>query len=89
MVKLCTENRIHGMMNKSTTANLETTKILVVPQTDEDVVHRKYFCVNNHLVSLVELLLEAEENFQFCLQTLALWYFVFVLFIPVPRISQL
>ena len=24
-------------------------------------------CVNNHLVSLVELLLEAEENFQFCL----------------------
>ena len=32
-------------------------------KTDEDVVHRKYFCVNNHLVSLVELLLEAEENF--------------------------
>ena len=27
-------------------------------ETDEDVVHRKYFCVNNHLVSLVELLLE-------------------------------
>ena len=24
---------------------------------------RKYFCVNNHLVSLVELLLETEENF--------------------------
>ena len=27
------------------------------------VVHRKYFSVNNRLVSLVELLLEAEENF--------------------------
>ena len=26
MVKLCTENRIHDMMNKSTTGNLKTTK---------------------------------------------------------------
>ena len=26
MVKLCTENRIHDMMNKSTTENLKTTK---------------------------------------------------------------
>ena len=26
-----------------------------VESTDEDVVHRKYFCVNNYLVSLVEL----------------------------------
>ena len=27
MVKLCTEERIHDMMNKSTTENLKTTKI--------------------------------------------------------------
>ena len=26
MVKLCTENKIHDMMNKSTTENLKTTK---------------------------------------------------------------
>ena len=45
------------------------TTLIYVPQTDEDVIHRKYFCVNNHLVSLVELLLEAEENFPFYLFT--------------------
>ena len=42
---------------------LQHDKLTAFIDTDEDVVHRKYFCVNNHLVSLVELLLEAEENF--------------------------
>ena len=42
---------------------LQHYKLTTFIETDEDVVHRKYFCVNNHLVSLVELLLEAEENF--------------------------
>ena len=35
--------------------------VMVEILTDEDVVHRKYFCVNNLLVSLVELLLRQKK----------------------------
>ena len=36
MVKLCTENRIHDMMNKSTTGNLKTTKNFLHKITSPD-----------------------------------------------------
>ena len=40
VVKLCTENRIHDMMNKNTTKNLKRTQIYIKLQTTNNVKNK-------------------------------------------------